>query len=178
MPSSALPCPANPSPGPASAPPAASGTARRVGGWRGYCGIGIERGKNRRNIGTLWRSALCLDADFIFTIGARYQKQASDTMQTWRHLPYWRFKTAEEFRALIPYSCVPIGVEIKEDATFLDNFCHPERAVYILGPEDGSLSSTTCDFCAHIIRIPSRFCLNVATAGAIILYDRQRQRHA
>jgi hypothetical protein len=26
--------------------------------------------------------------------------------------------------------------------------------------------------CAHIIRIPTRFCVNVQIAGAIVMYDR------
>lgn len=35
---------------------------------RGYFGIGIYNGKNTANIGTLWRSAAILGANFIFTI--------------------------------------------------------------------------------------------------------------
>lgn len=36
---------------------------------RGYFGIGIFHGKSSENLGTLWRSAAILGADFIFTIG-------------------------------------------------------------------------------------------------------------
>lgn len=39
---------------------------------RGFYGIGIYGGKTPLNIGSLWRSAHILKADFIFTIGKRY----------------------------------------------------------------------------------------------------------
>lgn len=41
---------------------------------------------------------------------------------------------------------------------------NPRRAVYLLGPEDGSIS--------FLVQIPSTYCLNVATAGAVVMYDR------
>lgn len=45
---------------------------------RGYFGIGVFHGKNEQNIGTLWRSANIMGADFIFTIGKRYSRQCTD----------------------------------------------------------------------------------------------------
>jgi len=48
---------------------------------RGFFGIGIQNIKTESNIGTLWRSANILGADFIYTIGKRYKKQSSDTMK-------------------------------------------------------------------------------------------------
>ena len=53
---------------------------------RGYFGIGVFHGKNEQNIGTLWRSANIMGADFIFTIGKRYSRQCTDTMKTPRHM--------------------------------------------------------------------------------------------
>ena len=47
---------------------------------RGFFGVGIENTKTHQNIGTLWRSASIMGASFMFTIGKRYKKQASDTM--------------------------------------------------------------------------------------------------
>ena len=103
---------------------------------RGYCGIGIYNGKTEVNVGTLWRSAYCFDADFIFTIGKRYKKQASDTVQAHRHIPLWHFDTFEDFHKHIPYDCQLVGVELCDGAKQLETFVHPERAIYILGQED------------------------------------------
>ncbi|MFV0296178.1 MAG: TrmH family RNA methyltransferase [Hyphomicrobiaceae bacterium] len=42
----------------------------------------------------------------------------------------------------------------------------------MLGPEKGSLSPELLAKCDVTIKIPTRFCVNVAMAGAIVMYDR------
>lgn len=140
---------------------------------RGYYGIGIWHVKTATNIGTLWRSAWDFGASFVFTVGRRYKKQASDTQKTWRHIPLWHFTSLEELRDHIPYDAQLICVELTEDSHSLVNFVHPQRAMYLLGAEDHGLperilAGNTC------IRIPTArpFCLNVATAGSLVMYDR------
>jgi SpoU rRNA methylase family protein len=44
----------------------------------------------------------------------------------------------------------------------------------VLGPERGVLTTELAARCQHLIRIPTAFSLNVATAGAIVMYDRLR----
>lgn len=144
---------------------------------RGYCGIGVERAKTIANLGTLWRSALCLGADFIFTVGDRYHHQCTDTTKAYRHLPYWRFANWDDFHAHVPYDCQVVAVEVLPHAVPLETFAHPERAIYLLGPEDGSLSPQALAICQHIVRINTTVCLNVATAGSIVLYDRRAKFH-
>lgn len=139
---------------------------------RGYFGIGIENSKTEVNVGTLWRSAYCLGASFIFTIGARYKEQAADTTKSWRHIPLINYKDTNDFLAHMPYDCILVGIEV--DGTPINFFeAHPQRAIYILGPEDGSLSKGLKDACIEVISIESKFCLNVAVAGSIVMYDRQ-----
>lgn len=140
---------------------------------RGYFGIGIERSKTPVNVGTLWRSAYSLGASFIFTIGRRYPNQASDTTQAWRHVPLLEYVDVEDFRSHIPYDCQTIGVELTENAVDLETFAHPQRAVYLLGPEDGSLSTEALELCQSVVRFQSSYCLNVAVAGSVVMYDRQ-----
>jgi tRNA C32,U32 (ribose-2'-O)-methylase TrmJ len=48
------------------------------------------------------------------------------------------------------------------------------RVAYVLGPERGVLSPELTARCQHLVRIPAAFSLNVATAGAIVMYDRLR----
>ena len=139
---------------------------------RGYFGIGIQGVKNSHNTGTLWRSAYCLGANFIFTIGERYQNQCSDTTKSYRHIPYWRMNSLMDFHDHIPYDCQVVGIESTDEAVDLRNFVHPERCMYVLGPEDGSLSKELVDMCQYIVKIDSRYCLNVAVAGSIVMYDR------
>ena len=140
---------------------------------KGYCGIGIENPKTITNLGTLWRSAYCLGADFIFTIGDRYHYQHSDTVKAYRHIPYFRYDTIEDFLSHIPYDCQLVGVELLDIAVPLEKFSHPKRAIYLLGKEDGNLSNKAIEHCQHIVKFNSEHCLNVASAGTVVLYDRQ-----
>lgn len=139
---------------------------------RGYYGIGIENTKNEINVGTLWRTAHVFDAAFIFTIARRYQKQASDTTKAWRQIPLFSFVNFQHFRSELPRECLLVGVEIVPEAETLQDFIHPERAVYLLGAEDHGLSKKARERCHRLIQIPGRYCLNVATAGSIVIYDR------
>ena len=54
---------------------------------KGYYGIGVMNMKTSENYGTLYRTAQILNADFIFIIGARFKMQASDTMNSSKHIP-------------------------------------------------------------------------------------------
>lgn len=140
---------------------------------RGFCAIGIERTKTPMNVGTLWRSAVCLGADFIFTIGRRYPSQASDTVKSWRHVPMFEYADLDDFLSHRPFDVPLVGVELHAEARPLETFTHPERALYLLGPEDGNLSQKAIDHCQHLVQFTSAYCLNVAAAGSVVLYDRQ-----
>ena len=143
---------------------------------RGWCGIGIVHGKNSVNLGTLWRSAAVLDADFVFTVGRRYKRQRSDTIDATRHMPLWHFDTLDALLACQPNGGVLVGVEMTEDAVALSDFAHPERAIYLLGAEDHGLTEETLQRCDQIVRLHGEQSLNVATAGSIVLHDRVTQR--
>lgn len=136
----------------------------------GFCGIGIERSKTPVNVGTLWRSAAILGADFIFTVGKRYPRQASDTIKAWRHIPLWEFEDLDDLRT--PYDCRLVGVEMDERARMVADFTHPARAVYLLGAEDNGLTRKALDRCHALIKLPGAYSLNVAVAGSIVLHDR------
>lgn len=140
---------------------------------RGYWGIGIVHGKTEQNVGTLWRSAFCFGASFIFTVGRRYQKQASDTPKAWRHIPLINFEGVEDLKRHLPYSCQLVGVELSERARELGGYCHPEVACYLLGAEDYGLTPTELKVCHSVVQIPGASrCLNVSVAGSIVMYDR------
>jgi len=147
---------------------------------RGYFGIGIENGKTPSNIGTLWRSAYIWGAAFIFTINARYPKQCSDTIQAPRHIPLHHYENFADFYRHIPFDCQLVGVELVESGVSLPEFKHPERAIYLLGSEDHGLTRAALDHCHKVVQIPTvnPFCLNVAVAGSVVMYDRMLNRCA
>lgn len=139
---------------------------------RGYFGIGIYHGKTEENIGTLWRSASILGADFIFTIGRRYKHQSSDTMKTPRHIPLYNYASYDDFFAHVPYNCPVVAVELADNSIPLENYVHPERCIYLLGAEDHGLPDGILNRCRETVQLIGDYCMNVATAGSIVMYDR------
>lgn len=124
------------------------------------------------NVGTLWRSAHILGADFMFTIGNRYKKQASDVNSAWRHIPLYHYETFDDFYNHLPFDCQLVGLELDEKAVMSQEFKHPQRCVYLLGAEDNGLSRKAKDRCHKLVQLPGEISLNVSTAGSIIMYDR------
>lgn len=139
---------------------------------RGYFGIGIYHPKTTENMGTLWRSAHNFGADFIFTIGARYHKQPSDTTKAWKHVPLFNYSDIEDLKAHLPKDCELVFIEQTEGSRNLKDASHPEAACYVLGAEDEGVPEELMRGFQKIA-IDTPLCLNVAVAGSIVLYDRQ-----
>lgn len=140
---------------------------------RGYFGIALWHTKTAVNLGTAVRSAYAFGAAFVATVGRRYSNQSSDTTAAWRHLPIFHYPDIDALVRGLPITCPLIAVELCEGATDLHVFRHPERGVYLLGPEDGSLPESILQQCHRRVQIPgAAWCLNVATAASIVMYDR------
>ena len=138
----------------------------------GYFGIGVVGLKTEANLGTLWRSAWQLGAAYIFTVGARFEKQSSDTYQTWTRVPCFEHSDWAGFARASPYSAPWVAVEM--GGVPLEKFVHPDRAVYVLGSEDTGLPESIVRACALHVSLPSvrSPSYNVAVAGSILMYDR------
>lgn len=139
---------------------------------KGYFGIGCMGMKTSENFGTLFRTAQIMEADFIFLIGTRFKRQASDTMKSWRHMPLFEYKDFKDFNDHRPYDCKLVGIEIIESATPITDFKHPKQGCYLLGAEDNGLSKEAIEACQEIVCLPGERSLNVSVAGSIVLYDR------
>lgn len=145
---------------------------------RGYFAIGIERVSKPGNIGNLIRTAHGFGAAFVFAIRPNYKadpggeitRAYSDTARSADSLPYYEYESIDQL--VLPKGCRLIGVELTDEAIDLPSFRHPLRAVYLLGAERIGLSAETLTRCHHVVRIPTQFSLNVATTGAIVMYDR------
>ena len=94
----------------------------------------------------------------------------ADTSKAIEQIPLYMFNSAKEFA--LPEGCQLVGIELTDDAVVLPSFRHPRAAAYVLGSERLGLSEEMLDLCDHVIKIPTRFSLNLAVAGALVLYDR------
>lgn len=140
---------------------------------RGFFGVGVEGVSKPMNAGSIFRSAHAFGASFVFTVAAVYDKKIgdrSDTSRTGGQIPFYSFPDRDSM--ILPQHCRLVGVELTDDAVELPSFHHPQTAAYILGPERGSLSPEMTARCDDIVKIPTKFCVNVGIAAAVVMYDR------
>lgn len=140
---------------------------------RGYFGIGVEGVSKSMNVGALLRTAHAFNAAFAFAIRPALDIGAllrADTSIAIEAMPVHIHETLDDFT--LPVGCRLVGVEITDEAIDLPSFTHPHAAAYVLGAEQDSLSPELTAQCDFVVRIPTRFCVNLSVAGAIVMYDR------
>ena len=119
------------------------------------------------------RTAHAFGASFAFTVNAHHRAlevKRADTSKSDVHLPLYEWDSLDDLK--LPKGCVMVGVELDPSAVNLPSFRHPLNAAYLLGPEKGDLSEEARAFCTHIVKIPTKFCVNLSVAAALIMYDR------
>jgi tRNA(Leu) C34 or U34 (ribose-2'-O)-methylase TrmL len=136
---------------------------------RGYACVGLYHPKTPHNVGSVLRAAGNFSVSMVALTGARYRKASTDTMQQYRNRPLLQ---VEDLRAIIPYDCVPVAVDLVEGAENLVNYKHPERAFYIFGPEDSTLGEKVLSWCRDKVYVPTKSCMNLAGCVHVVLYDR------
>lgn len=143
---------------------------------RGYAAIGLDNPKDHYNVGGALRAVHCYGASLVVMSGARFRKSPTDTMAAWRHTPL--IQAADIFDA-IPFSCVPVAIDLVDGATPLPSYEHPERAFYIFGAEDQTLGRRILDRCRDRVMVPMHGCMNLAATVNVVLYDRmaKEKRH-
>jgi tRNA(Leu) C34 or U34 (ribose-2'-O)-methylase TrmL len=137
---------------------------------RGFAAVGLVRPKSPFNIGGAMRAASVYGAAMVAIQGCRTRfTDPLDTTKAWRHIPVL---LAEDLFDLQPTDSIRVAVDLVPGAHPLPRFCHPERAFYIFGPEDGTLGATILDRCHHRVMVPTRGCMNLAATVNVVLYDR------
>lgn len=140
---------------------------------KGYFGVGAAGVTKAMNVGALFRTAHAFGASFVFTVAALHRRRdlaTSDTSDTPGSVPAYDFPDAQSLA--LPQGCRLVGIEITDDAIDLPSFRHPRQAAYLLGAEREGLPVELQALCDHIVRIPTRFSVNLAVAGALVMYDR------
>lgn len=136
---------------------------------RGFAAIGLFQPKTTVNVGSALRAAHCYHAAMVATTGRRFHNAPTDTLKSYRHLPLLQ---VDDLFDVIPHDCVPVAVDLIDDALDLTTYRHPERAFYIFGPEDGTLGKNITDRCRDTVYVPTAFSMNLAACVNVVLYDR------
>ena len=140
---------------------------------RGYFAIGVEGISKPMNLGAVMRTAHAFGASFVFTVNANHRLREinrADTSRTLDHVPYYDWESLDDMA--LPKGCQLVGIELTDDAVDMPTFKHPKSAAYVLGRERGSLTPEMISRCSHIVKIPTKFCVNVSVAAALTMYDR------
>lgn len=141
----------------------------------GFAAITLVRPKTKANVGGALRAAACYGAMQVNLCGARtkWMQMGANTTQSHRFIP--TFVTDDPLSPR-PHSCEVVVVELLDGAVPLPEFQHPARALYVFGPEDGTLGRAVTERAQHVIKVPTAFCMNLAATVNVVLYDRIAKR--
>ena len=102
--------------------------------------------------------------------GARIPRE--ERIKDYQHVDYEHTRDPRVISRFVFAGYSPVAVEVRENAEDLIFFEHPEKALYVFGPEDGTLGRGTLTACHRFVRIPTNGCMNLAVAASVVLYDR------
>jgi tRNA(Leu) C34 or U34 (ribose-2'-O)-methylase TrmL len=139
------------------------------------------------NVGKTLRTCACLGVRQLwYTAGcpAEAEWRTMSRLPREERMPRYGVQLLEvpENRWLAPFppGTVPVAVEVSPTAEDLTWFEHPEKALYVFGPENGSLTDREHTgvrvLCKRFVTLPADGCLNLHAAVAWTLGDRRTQR--
>ncbi|MCE9679548.1 RNA methyltransferase [Shewanella sp. AS1] len=139
--------------------------------------IGLLNPKSPTNVGGVMRAAGCYQADGVRYTGKRYALAAShrgeqyntDTKRVSRNIP---LTGVECLLDDLDDDTQVICVDLIEGAIPLPEFRHPKKAIYLFGPEDGTLDQGLVDRADSVVYVPTVGCMNLASSVNVLLYDR------
>lgn len=137
-----------------------------------YTGIALTNPKSATNVGAVMRAAGCFQADQVIYNGERYDRTIKLNTDTKRIRSQIPLQNISDFVAAKPAGAKLVCVDLVPGATPLPEFQHPEQALYVFGPEDGTISQSVIDQADHVVYMPTIGCLNLAASVNILLYDR------
>lgn len=142
--------------------------------------IAMVNPKFPHNVGAAVRAASCFGISQVWFSGSRVALEPSPGYRLPREERMRGYKDVtlrQEDRFFDQFASVtPVAVELREGAESLIDFEHPDDALYVFGPEDGSLGRAVLGQCHRFTVIPMRHCANLASAVYTVLYDRHAKR--
>jgi tRNA(Leu) C34 or U34 (ribose-2'-O)-methylase TrmL len=118
------------------------------------------------------RAAGCYQADEIRYSGNRYDRAVKFHTDTHNAQQTIALNAVDDLTFGLAAETKIICVELALGATALPNFQHPDNAIYLFGPEDGSLPQSIVDQADEVVYVPTVGCMNLAASVNVLLYDR------
>jgi tRNA(Leu) C34 or U34 (ribose-2'-O)-methylase TrmL len=134
--------------------------------------IGLHNPKSPTNVGAVMRAAGCYEAGEVRYSGTRYSRAVKFQTDTQNSHERIALVEKEDLTADLADDVEIVCIEFAVGASSLPHFEHPEKAIYIFGPEDGSLPQEIVDKAHHVVYVPTNGCMNLAATVNVVLYDR------
>lgn len=134
--------------------------------------IGLVNPKTPSNMGAIMRAAGCYQVACVRYTGERFGYAAKYHTDTRDIVGKIGLQHVDSLLEGLPTTTKIVCVELVEGASLLPEFVHPEQAIYIFGPEDGSIPQELIDRADHVVYIPTIGCMNLAATVNVLLYDR------
>lgn len=139
--------------------------------------VGLINPKSASNVGAVMRAAGCYQVDRVLYSGHRYDravKLSTDTKNIRTSIPLIHLDAlgATDFLDALEADTKLVCVDLIQGATPLPAFDHPEKALYVFGPEDGTVPQAIVDHADHVVFVPTVGCMNLAASVNVVLYDR------
>jgi tRNA(Leu) C34 or U34 (ribose-2'-O)-methylase TrmL len=143
--------------------------------------IALCNPKFPHNVGAAVRAASCFNVGQVWWSGDRVSLDPKkgerlpreERMKGYRNV---EMRQCDYFFDAFDDDVVPVAVELRPGSELLPQFEHHEKALYVFGPEDGSIDQVKLRHCHRFVVIPTRHCVNLAAAVYMILYDRLVKR--
>jgi len=144
--------------------------------------VALVRPKYPHNVGAAVRAASCFDIPQVWFTGdrvrtegdgKRYRLPREERMKGYGKVDICH---GEYFFDAFGKHVTPIAIDLVPGTESLTTFEHPENALYVFGPEDGSLSSVELRHCHRFVHIPMAHCANLSSAVYMVLWDRHSKR--
>lgn len=143
--------------------------------------IALWNPKYPHNVGCAIRAASCFGFNQVWFSGNRvsltpdkkYRLPREERMRGYKDVNLYQYDNFFDQFPKLPI----VAIELKDNSENLLTFEHPDKALYVFGPEDGSLNGVALRHCHRFITIPTKHCTNLSAAVYIVMYDRMMKRY-
>lgn len=138
--------------------------------------LGLVNPKSPDNVGSVLRAAANYRVDKVFYTGDRYpraiERKARTVDMSRKISKDVLISRTECLIDVVSEDMKIVCVEFAVNAIPLPEYQHPENALYIFGPEDGSIDQDIIDQADAVVYVPTIGCMNLSASVNVLLYDR------
>jgi len=143
---------------------------------KSHISLGLINPKSPDNVGSVLRAAANYRVNDVFYTGNRYPRALERSARTvdmsrkiGREIPLSQLNCLID---AVKDDTKVVCIEFAVNASPLPEYQHPDNALYIFGPEDGSIDQEIIDKADAVVYIPTVGSMNLSATVNVVLYDR------